>query len=478
MKKLISIHVGQYSIRAVAVRKEGKQAIVSSTAHIDRSGDNIARDIAKLFEGKGHFKGPVVIVTDQVRFLASELSMAGAEQLSGDKLNAAATWEIEPYLDFPPSDGLFACQLQSYMAREDTVPILISAMARKVYSELSEVLKRCKMDLRRANSPEGALACASGLPAEGRNKVVIDYRKGAIKGVCLTAKGPSLFQDLPVVAGTGTEDEPVRNMIHDLTASAGGAEEIVITGGAVSDELVHGLKLQFENVRIWGVEDFGGVDFDPAVTDFGPQYALAVGAALQELGLAVEVLPGVTDRVPLIESVTQKLRENRRLVPAFTLGLFLLCVGAHYAMTKASISGYAAKIQHLKLEKKRLLKPIQEQKRLAERLTELKQKREYLENNLLASNRNVLDLLSAVSEMIPRDVVLNGIYQKNDGSFSIKANAFRGRSITRFSKALSQLEGCNATVLETVKRTEDTSNTRKRMLPYDFIINVKFKESR
>ena len=476
-KKIVSIDLGQYSIKVVAVKKEGKKAVVSASAQMDRSGrsgEDVARDINQLLEGKGYFKGPGVIVTDQVRFLASELKMGGAEKLFDDKLTAAARWEIEPYLDFPPSDGLFACQLQEHKAQEDTVPVLISAIDSNAYSKFSEILKGCGIALRRAYSPEGALSFASDLPKEGTNKVIINYRKGSIKGVCLAPEGPSVFQDLPLVPGAVSEDEPVRNMIYDLTASAGGAEEIVITGSAVSGELVHGLKMEIENVRLWGVEDFRDVDFDPVVTDFGPQYALAVGAALQELGLAGEVLLGVTDRVSVIKSVTQKLRENRRLVPAFTIGLFLLCVAGHYAMTKASISRYSSKIQHLKVEKERLLKPVQEKERLAKRLSEIEKKKEYIEKVLPARNRNLLNLLAAISERIPRDVVLNRVYQKKDGSFSIEGNSFRGRSITDFNKALSELEACNGTRLETVKRTENASDIRKRILPYDFVINVKF----
>ena len=474
-KKVVSIHVGQDSIRVVAVKKEGKRAVVLAASKIDRAGEDIARDIAKLFEGKDDLKGPGVIVTDQVRFLASELNMAGTEKLSQDKLNAAATWEMEPYLDFPPSEGIFACQLLSYMAREDAVPVLISAMARNAYSEFSRGLKGCGMDVLRAYSPEGALAYASHLPAEGKNKVIIDYRQNAIKGLCLTAKGPSVFQDLPVVAGAGPEDEPVRNMIYDLTASVGGAEEVVITGSGVSEELVHGLKTELQNVRIWGVEDFGGVDFDPAVTDFGPKYALAVGAALQELGLAGKVSLGVTDRVPVIETVIQKVRENRRLVPAFAIGLFLLCVAGHYGMTKASISRYASKVQDLKVEEKRLLQPIEEKKRLKKEITEIQQKQEYLRVVLPGRNINLLNLLAAISEKIPPDVALNRVHQEEDGSFSIEGNAFRGRSVTAFNKALSELEGCEATCLETVNRTEDASDPRKRILPYNFVISVKFE---
>ena len=476
-KQVVAIELGLNAIRVVKVKKEGERAVVLSSARIERSGEDVFRNMGKLLKGNGEFRGPGIIVTDQVKFLAGELNMGGAEKLSDDKLNAAARWEIEPYLDFPPSDGLFTCQLQPYLARENNIPVLISAIKRTGYSGFSDLLKDCGIDLRRVYSPEGALAFASGLPADGKNKVIIDYRKTSIKGVCLTEKGPSVFQDLPIVAGAAAADEPVRNMIYDLTASAGGAQECVITGSAVSEELIHGLKTELENVRIWGLEDFGGVDFDQAVTDFGPGYALAVGAALQEIGLAGEGLLGVTDRVSVIDSVTQRLSEYRRLIPAFAIGLFLLIVAGHYVMTSASISQYASKIKQLKVEKQKLLGPLKEKESLSRRLTDLIQKKEYLEKILPALNRNVLNLFAAISDSknIPVDVVLNRVNQKNDGSFSLEGNAMRGRSIIDFNRVLSKLESCEATVLEKVNRVENPSNIRKKILPYDFIINVRFQ---
>ena len=474
-KQVVAIELGLNAIRVVKVKKEGERALVLSTATLERSGEDISLDIERLLKGKGEFKGSGIIVTDQVKFLAGELNIGGAEKLSDDKLNAAARWEIEPYLDFPSSEGLFACLPQPYLQRENNIPVLISAIKRTDYSGFSDLLKDCRIKLRRAYSPEGALAFASGLPADVRNKVIIYCRKTSIKGICLTEKGPSVFQELPIVAGADTEYESVRNLIYDLTASAGGAQECVIAGSAVQEELIHGLKAELENVRIWGIEDFGGVDFDQAVTDFGPEYALAVGAAIQEIGLAGECLLGVTDRVSVIDSVTQRLSENRRLVPTFAIGLFLLVAAGHYVMTSVSVSQYTSKIKQLKVEKQKILGPIEEKESLSKRLTKLIQKKEYLEKILPALNRNVLNLFAKISEKIPDDMVLNRVNQKKDGSFSIEGNAMLIRSITDFNKALSKLESCEATILEKVNRTDNPSNIRKKILPYDFIINVKFQ---
>jgi hypothetical protein len=71
-------------------------------------------------------------------------------------------------------------------------------------------------------------------------------------------------------------------------------------------------------------------------------------------------------------------------------------------------------------------------------------------------------------------VVLNRVYQKGDGNYWIEGNAFQGQSISAFHQALTEVEGCTSTKLETIRRLEEASDTRQKLLPYDFIINVRF----
>jgi hypothetical protein len=257
---LVSIEIGEQTVRAVMVKKAGQGVLVSHIASAERLGDDSADALDRLFDANPGLKGPAILVTDQVKFLASELNVEGMENLAQDKLDSAAMWEIEPYLDFPPTNGLFACRLLKNLRTAEATPALIFAMDRNAYSQLSQRLKARGLDLQRAYSPEGALAQAVRMPAAGNHKVLVECYASTLKGILLTADGPSMFQDLPLMEGIAPDEEAVRGMLYDLIATVGGIEEIVLAGDAVTPEMVAGLTTEFANLRLWGEGDVQELD--------------------------------------------------------------------------------------------------------------------------------------------------------------------------------------------------------------------------
>lgn len=477
VKKIVAVDLDDFFIKVVEVKKKGKKAVVSSAAQAERTGTSLADDLESLFKSSGIKKGKCIIITEQVKFLASELNIKGAGSLSDEKLNAAAAWEMEPYLDFPPAEGLFSCRVHAGKKDEENLPVFISAIDSGIYKELSEQLKQFGQETTRVYAPEGALLSVSRLPEKGRNKAVINRRHGSVRGVMLDSEGPSGFREFPTDSALAEAYEPVRDLIYDLTATTGGAEEVIITGSAVSEELVHKLKDEITNVRIWGQEDFGGVDFEPEVDDLGPRYALAIGAALQELGLDQAAPVGVTGRIPIFRNIITRFNQDKRLLPAVCISLFLILIAGHWAYINTSITRQSSEIKRLKAVKQRLLKPLQEKERLSERRSAIIRKCEYLQEIIPRQNSALMALLSALSEKIPVDVVINKLEQNQDGSFYLDGNAFTGRSIIEFNNSLSQLDRFKATILETIKRDEDSSSARKKMLPYNFSIRIQVENS-
>jgi hypothetical protein len=67
-----------------------------------------------------------------------------------------------------PDNGLFACRLLKNLKRDEATPALIFAMDRDIYGASSRRLKKRGLDLRRAYSPEGALARAVQVPSSGK----------------------------------------------------------------------------------------------------------------------------------------------------------------------------------------------------------------------------------------------------------------------------------------------------------------------
>jgi len=469
-KEVLSIDLDSNSIRMVTVRKEGKRAIITSCATIDRPHRDIARDINSILKGKNNHSGQSIIVTDEVRFLASELNMPNVEKLPYDKVISMVSWEMEPYLDFPVSKGIFAYKFQIHKTKADTSPVLISAMNKETYSTFSKILKKCGLSLRHAYSPEVSFLSGFALPPEGRNKVIIDCRDTSIKGITLTSEGPSVFQDIPLITEDTTLEKAIRDLIYDLTTSNTGAKDIIIAGSKVSKELVEVLKIEFENLRLWEIQNLENTEVNPDV-NCGPQYAAAVGAALQELRIYDKEPFGVTSKVSITRSLTKLVKENEYVLPAFALGLFFLCIAYHYTTVRLNMSKLSSEIRILKEEKSRLIKPIEEKKGLKQEIAEIRNKRRYLEGSLFAT-KQLLAFLESIPDVIPSDLVLKKISQNPDGSFTIEGNVYREGSAADFCNKLSRLEFCKEAKIE---RFNMDRASHKQIFPHGVIITVRLK---
>ena len=466
--KVVSIDLGKHSIKAAVVRKQGDGVVISSCVEIDRTHDDVCQDLADMLERKKIGSGRAIIVTDQVRFLASELSIPPDKKPPEDKLLSAVAWEMEPYLDFPPAEGLFTYQFQAHKTGGDTTPVLISAVDRGTYARFSEILKAHRLSLYRAYSPEGAFASAARLPEKDKSKIVIDCRQDSIRSVFLLTTGPFVFQNLPGdVRGI---EESLREITRDMTAAAGRADEIVVAGDVASDDVVRGLESEFGNIRPWTLEDGPvRVELGPGVLDFGPRHATALGAALQELKLGTLVPFGVTDRVSLIKSVTKRVKKDKLILPAAMLTLFFVAITVHYATIKVSISRCTSEIKVLNEEKKRLLIPIEKKKDLQDKIKKINEKIDYLEETICIGQKNLLTVLYGISSLRPNDIVLTKFFQNENGSFTIEGNALQGRSVTYFSNKFSALKFCKKATISTM----DNEGTREGVLfPYHFIINI------
>ena len=472
--RVLSMELADHAIRAVVLEKTGSRVSVVHAAAKERTGAGIAGDIEALTGALGGYKGNAVVVSDRVRFLAGELAFKDADKLSQEKIDEAAKWEIEPFLDFPSQHSLFSCRLQTGLKRKDAVPALIFAMHREEYTSISDHFKKSGMQLHCAYAPEAALACAAPVPKKAENTIVLDHGAAGLKGVVLTPDGPAVFQDQPMTAQESGRDELLRNMIYDLEALAGGSGEIILTGESASMGFTGPLGTESEPVSIWDHTVYDALEKGPLAGGFGPEYAMATGAGLQYLGCCGQDIPGVTDRVALTRTLQELFRKNKRLAPGLAAGVLIAIMAVHFTFTKVAISGYSSRINGLKAQQAKLLKPVKEKEKLARDLAGIKEKQSYLETVLNGSNGNLINLLGAVSGQIPKDVVLSRIYYKTATMYCIEGNALFGQSISAFENILSDVCGCRSTVLETLHRMEDGPGTRERLLPYKFVLNIEF----
>jgi Tfp pilus assembly protein PilN len=474
-RQMLGIHLERDEIAVLSLKEEETGFTVGSAVRTLRSSGDLGGDLGTVFaKGGGKpFKGKAVIVTDDVKFLAIDLRAAGSEKLSDQKLLAAAIWEMEPYLNFPPSDGLFECRLQTGTQAGDTVPVLISAIPKKTYAEFTAALKGYGIDLVAAYPPQTALACASNLPGPGKSKILLDVGRDTIKAVLLSENGPVLFQDRPAEPSADLSEEMIRDIVYELGVRDGDEVEMLLSGRDLNEDLVRAFGSDFTITRIWGAADLPGREPLGATAEFGPAYAIATGAILGAMGRNGTMIPAVTDRVPLGKRAAKIIKDNQKAIPAVALCGFVLCLALHFGYTQFRISRYQSAIQRLEKEKGRLETPLTENKRLKGEIEKTQKRTAFIRDTLPTQQRHVRILLEALPRIAPLDLVVNKIRQLDTRTFTLEGNAYRGKAITDFSQALGTMEACDGARLMGVQRANNDS-MRNKILPYAFTIKVIF----
>ena len=468
-----AIHLTDNTIRFLEMQRRGDKGVIRRCLSSKRGEErDLLQDLKNAFK-QCPVKGKVVIITDEVRFLASELNIMDAEHLSEEKQLAAAMWEIEPYLDFSPSEGLFACEIQQQNIRGDRMPVLVAAIKRVRYTMYETILKDHNLELVNVYAPETAITASLDFQTNKDRKFVIGCYGQRIMGVSITDQEPFVFQEKKPV--DKERIGPVlEEIIRELTDIAGRADEIVLAGRHISDEDFDSFEWASERIRTWNLNDLKNVVNETGNVGIDPEYAASVSVALHELGLLQLKLPALTDRVPMKNILVKKVNENPRLIPGITLGCLIFLLGAHYIYTVTYMNICEKRLGRLKTEEHMLTGPAEEERRLRSQLEQIKNKKFYIEETLPQCNSRILGTLNTVSELIPQDVVLDSIRQEQDGSFTIEGNSFSGQSITDFNDSLSSLDYCKTTVLENVSRSKKASGTRERIFPYSFSIKIRF----
>jgi len=473
VNEILSIDLGRRSLKGVVLKKRGKRAHLLSVKEKELKSpaheiNEIVRELGSLLRELEPFPKHVVIVTDHVKFLASELNLPRGKKLPAERLIAAVAWEMEPYLDFPTSEALLAYQVQEDRTETDTSTVLITAMSRSTFSRLREIFKDYRLILGRTYSPECAFAFDPGIQKDAENKIIIESRHDTVVGTFLRDKDTTLFQNFPFDPEGPARKDDLKQMIYELRDPSVRMEdvEIVLAGDATSDELLEELRKELNNVRFWRPEDdFKGIKIISDVLKVGPQYATAMGAALQELGLGGKGRLGVTDRIPFGKKVKQKFY----LLPVAGSALVLLCFLGHYAYMKKSINDHSSKIQKLQTERKELLELKKKREALESKEKGILRKKKYLEN-LPGRQKNFALAVLGISHVIPYDVVLARLSWEKHG-FSIEGHALEVHSIAIFVKKLSGLESCKSVDLKSWSKKDATIGGI--VLPYSFVIKVR-----
>ncbi len=467
-----SVHITENNLILLQIQRRKTTGEIIKCFATDRGLEkDLKHDLQNLFR-ECPVKGRVVIITDEVRFLASELNVADPGLLSEEKQLAAAMWEIEPYLDFSAKEGIFACKVHNKNTGGNSAPALVAAMRNTGFSFYENILKEYRLELANICAPETAIAASLDFNTGNENKFVIGCYGSRIIGVCVTNQGPSVFQEKMLIAGEDISPA-LSEIINDLTVISGGADEIVLAGRRIAEEGPDLYSLDHGRVRLWQHDDLKPL-FSKNGLNIQPEYAAAAGAALNELDIIKFKIPVLTNRISVKKLLVKKVNENPRLMPLITAIVLIFLLASHYVYTITSISLSEKRFGTLKVEERSLTGPLEEEKRLIKQLEQIRKKKTYIEETLPGYNAQILSMLDAVSILIPRDVVLDSIRQEENGEFTLEGNSYSGQSITDFNDSLSLLEYCEATVLDNVSRPKKSTGAREKLLPYSFSIKMRF----
>lgn len=438
-------------IRLLDIKKEGrriKPLWAETAAPLTSDISGIARAIASL--RKKDIPGKVIFITDQVRFLLTEMDIPKEKKLPEERLKAAIAWEMEPYLDFPQAEGIFNYRM--LLREAGPLPFLITAIHRNIYTEIERTFKDLNLTLIRVYAPEACLAFAGG------KKVIINCEKNLITGAFLRQGGLPAFQSLPV----GSEDlveTTIRDILRGLMLQDV-PEEIVLCGSKASEEIAARLEDEIGlSVRPFEAER----DLMMVSERIEPAYALATMAAAEEFGAFGPPL-GITTRIPL----TRQIVENIHFLPAAILLFTTLTFLSHFAYIKIKTAHCASEIKRLE-EKKTQFKEMKEKKtQLTKKQAELTEKKRYLEH-LPVRQKNLLLFLKGIGDVIPDTVILEKMTQEGD-TFLLKGHSVKGKDVPIFARSLSGLKPCKDVKVKTFERSK-----AKDRASFDFNIEVILK---
>jgi len=387
-REILAIDLSGDAIKAVAVKRRGKEAIILAAAEVKNSpfainGPQIDKVLGKL----GRYPKRAVLVSPEVKFLTSELPLSPDAKISSDKLQEAVRWEAQAYLDFSASEGLFGYQLQrgAYPLgkgvsngagkRTKTTPVFITAMSREDYGRLADTCKSYHLILGGVYAKESAfLFSINRFSKDSANRIVLDLKRGS-DAAFINSGNPTAFQNGPLA-----------------------------------------------------------------------QYAACTGAALQELGIIGQGRLGINDRVNLV----RRLKKKIHTLPLIVVGITALAFLAHFSYMKASFWQYSSRIKGLEIEKKELENNISKFKGLTTQIRDSYKKMRYIQEVLPAQHKRLIDLFDGITREIPNDIILDRITQDKGSQFLLEGAGLSAGSITTFVGRLERLGVTREAKLETI----------------------------
>jgi len=497
---ILAIDLDREAVRAVVVSSRGRSSIVTQAAEtsIDTGFGGMvehgpAIDAALAALG-GSPPKRVIVVASHARSFTCDLSLplSQAQKLGREKLEHAARWEIEPYLDFPSSEALVSVaiprhQPSSFASKTTTLQVCVAP--RELYSAIESACQARGLKLLRLYPPDTAFAYAGAAAGgEGRLEAVVSLRNGATSAAIMRGQEALLFRSIPAIVGNDPSsiDElvwAIADTLRDFTEAAGLPERVLLTdAGAAIPALPEQVKLQSGiEAAVWSTAYTSGM-VKSECGSIGPQFATAIGGALQELGICGSQKHGVDNRVPM----THALRSNVR---AAAITLIIVLGGGlsfHYYSVRTRLSGLESKCSKLQYReedlKLRQAKAASEQRKIEQKKAAIEKARRETEwiNRVADARPAAAVLLEGLRETIPYDVVLYSVEQVAEREFQVSGWGWRAGSVSEFQEkvqkaAWSEFVSPGGIYEKEIDGAGDSAEGKPKFLTYQFTMTIRLK---
>ncbi|GEM_PF-2235404 len=477
---ILSVELGQRATRALVVERRGNRARITASAEVSVARrDDPDEALTRVLEALGKFPKSVVLVSGHTQTFTCQMGLPPSQALAmrPEQLEHAARFEVEPYVEFPASDGLYSVDMPTRKPRASaqTTPVRVAVIYRRQYEHFEAICRRHGLRLK-AMYPTDMSFALSGvdIPDPSRFVVLLDVRPEGVRAALangadlLAARNvPASVDEALIALNGGPLDDPavvgaaqalaqgVQATLSEFGGDWACPHRVVVCGdGSRIPSLVEAVRslTDAEQVSAWNPDLTAGT-LESLVEDLGGAYASAAGGALQELDLT----GGRRLGVDLTVGLGARARESLHLAP-FALVLVTAAIfGVFYYMghrrlesLKTARARLETEVEGLESTQARLERQEERYRAEQARQDELQRQIRTLELLTGPPGAGVAQLLRTVAEVIPETVVVQRLAQAGPDRFVIEGLGASATAVSTFNDELQKRPDCVEARLEAV----------------------------
>lgn len=493
-KKLLAVEVAGRHIMAAVVTKKGKGFEILDFSQVDMPDpeDDLPaiEAIKTLATRMDYTSGPAIYITSLAR--AVEISM-NRKKISGMKhyqLMEAVKWEVEPYTGVTGMQAIVGVEKKEKAVaepgmileqEEEDISVNVSVLEKNIYRAIKERFKVAGFKLVRIYPPEVCFYMSVFMEEFESPRAILDIGQDYSNFAILKGERPTLINTLPVSMEaiidhlTGNSSEELENSLKFTAKQTPEPIPLIISGpGAGERRIVDYISsLSANGAEPIALKKTAGLT-DSGDNSLNAVYATVAGAAIRELKSKKERLAGINDVEPLVP----RLKKSAYLMPLIATVLLITFLFGHFQYMKWQENSFKSRITSLSAElKEKKARNLKYEKALKES-ENLKKEIELAKNRIaFAANKadediaHVINFFSDIAGLIPENVVLETIVQKNKREYGLTGKSLDLSSVGWLATKMQEKKWCESVVIKSIEKTE--TDIKTDILSFQFSVKTR-----